>query len=97
MLCIATLTMESGLLGRHRLAALVGAGLVAGIALETVPARRWRHAGAAVFGTAAWLARSAVGPALTGALLTRVLARTNGSAPHLQANQRCNDYLRDEC
>jgi len=57
---------------KHRLSALIGAGLLGGLAAATVPPKHWARLGAAVFGGAAWLARSAIGPAVLGALWTRV-------------------------
>jgi len=56
----------------HRLSALIGAGLLGGFAAATVPPKHWARLGAAVFGGAAWLTRSAIGPAVLGALWTRV-------------------------
>jgi len=58
------------LIGRHRLFLLIGGGLLGGLALATVPPKRWARAGAALFGGSAWLARSALGPAIFGALWT---------------------------
>ncbi len=56
-------------LARCRLALLLGGGLLAGYAIATVPPRHWSRVGAALLGSSAWLARSAFGPALIGALL----------------------------
>lgn len=75
-----------GRIERHRAAVLVGTGLLGGIALETVSPQRWSRVGAALFGTGAWLARSALGPALIGALFTGVLARPNGRDPSTQGS-----------
>jgi len=65
---------------QHRLSALIGAGLLGGLAVATVPPKHWARLGAAVFGGAAWLTRSAIGPALLGALWTRVQG-SSGRAP----------------
>jgi len=67
--------------GQHRLSALIGEGLFGGLAVATVPPKHWARVGAAVFGGAAWLARSAIGPAVLGALWTRV----QGSSAHASA------------
>ena len=65
---------------QHRLSVLIGAGLFGGLAAATVPPKHWARLGAAVFGGAAWLTRSAIGPALLGALWTRVQG-SSGRAP----------------
>ena len=63
-------------LDRHRLALLAGGGLAGGLALATVSPGYWRCAGALLFGGAASLTRSPIGPALLGALLVRFLGRS---------------------
>jgi hypothetical protein len=64
-------------LGRHRLALLIGGGLLGGFALARASPRRWSRIGAAVFGSSAWLARSPVGPALLAAVWTALSGRTH--------------------
>ena len=59
---------------RHRLALLIGGGLLSGLALASVTPKRWSGVGAALFGGGAWLARSEVGPAIFAALWTSVLS-----------------------
>ena len=54
--------------GRHRLSWLIGGGLLGGFALAMLPPKRWARAGALLFGGGARLMRSALGPALLGAL-----------------------------
>lgn len=73
-------------LRRHRLALLIGGGLLGGIALATVAPKRWSRVGAALFGGSARLARSAVGPAVLGALWTSILSSTTGT--HRSASTR---------
>jgi hypothetical protein len=58
------------LLGRHRLAWLIGSGLLGGVALATVPPKRWSRLGALLFGNGAALLRSPLGLPLLGALWT---------------------------
>lgn len=65
---------------RHRLSMLIGGGLLGGIALTTVSPRRWSRVGGALFGGSAWLARSAIGPALLSAVWAHLLSRS--AAPH---------------
>ena len=67
-------------LRRHRLSMLIGGGLLSGIALATVSPRRWSRMGGALFGGSAWLARSAIGPALVSAVWAHLLSRA--AAPH---------------
>jgi len=57
---------------RHRLSLLIGGGLLGGLALATVSPKHWSRVGAALFGGGAWLARSAIGPAVLGALWTNI-------------------------
>ena len=54
----------------HRLSVLIGGGLLGGLVLATVPPKGWARVGAAVFGGSTWLVRSAIGPAILGALWT---------------------------
>ena len=61
-------------LDRYRLPALIGGGVLSGLALATISPRRWSRAGAALFGSGAWLARSPAGPALLAALWTSILS-----------------------
>ena len=70
-----------GFFRKHRLSALIGAGLLGGLAAATVPPKHWARLGAGVFGGAAWLTRSAIGPAVLGALWSRV----QGSSAHASA------------
>jgi len=65
---------------KHRLSVLIGTGLLGGLAAATVPPKHWAHLGAAVFGGAAWLARSAIGPAVLGALWARVQSQPSARA-----------------
>lgn len=53
---------------RHRLPWLIGGGLLGGLALAILPPKRWAQAGALLLGGGARLMRSALGPALLGAL-----------------------------
>lgn len=87
----------SGRIERQRAAVLVGAGLLGGIALETVSPQRWSRVGAALFGTGAWLARSAIGPALVGALFSSVLTRSNESDVGKQGSESCGDDTNEGC
>lgn len=64
-------------LGRHRLALLIGGGLLGGFAVAGASPKYWSRAGAALFGAGARLARSPIGPALLGGLLTRFLGSSN--------------------
>jgi len=59
-------------MGQHRFSLLVGGGLLGGLALTAVPTKTWAQIGAALFGGSAWIARSAVGPAVFGALWTSI-------------------------
>lgn len=59
---------------QHRLSVLIGGGLLGGCAVAMVPPKHWARIGAALFGGGAWLTRSAIGPALLGALWTRIQA-----------------------
>lgn len=52
----------------HRLSWLIGGGLLGGLALAILPPKRWAQAGALLLGCGARLMRSALGPALLGAL-----------------------------
>ncbi|MEO8803047.1 MAG: hypothetical protein ABI304_03535 [Rudaea sp.] len=83
-------------LERHRLGVLIGAGLLSGIALTTVSPQRWSGVGAAVFGSGAWLARSAVGPALIGALLTSIFSRPKARDRDAPQHQCCSNTLGNE-
>jgi hypothetical protein len=69
-------------IGRHRLSLLIGGGLLGGLALAMVPPKRWARVGAGLFGGSAWLVRSALGPAVLGALWTNISrsARTPATA-----------------
>lgn len=84
-------------LERHRLGVLIGTGLLSGIALTTVSTQRWSRVGAAVFGSGAWLARSAVGPALIGALYTSLLARPTGPDTRALQRKTHSNPVSDEC
>jgi hypothetical protein len=55
-------------LARHRLGLLIGGGLLGGVALATVPPKRWAGVGALLFGGGASLLRSPLGPVLLGVL-----------------------------
>lgn len=62
---------------RHRVAWIVGGGLLGGWALNWLPLRAWARIGAAIGGTGALLARSFLTPLIAGALLA--LAQTTRS------------------
>lgn len=64
-----------GRLQQYRLPALIGSGLLGGLAVATVAPKHWARLGAAMFGGTAWLVRSAIGPALLGALGAHVESR----------------------
>lgn len=66
-------------IGRHTLSLLIGSGLLGGFALSIVSPKHWARVGAALFGGSAWLARSAIGPAVLGALWTNIQS-TSSSA-----------------
>ena len=53
---------------RHRLALLIGGGLLGGLALASVTPKHWSGVGAALFGGGAWLVRSEVGSPILAAL-----------------------------
>ncbi len=72
--------------GRHRLALLIGSGLLGGIALATLRPKAWSRVGAVLFGSGAWLARSPVGPALLGALWTNILSDSTATRRPAVAN-----------
>jgi hypothetical protein len=55
---------------RHRALVLIGGGLLAGVALAGAAPKQWSRAGATLFGTAARLMRSSLGPVLVGAWLS---------------------------
>ena len=59
-------------LRRHRVALLIGSGLLGGLAVATVAPKRWARLGALVFGGGAWLTRSALMPTLLAALSPRM-------------------------
>jgi hypothetical protein len=59
-------------ISQHRLSLLIGGGLLGGLALTAVPTKLWARIGAALFGGSAWIARSAIGPAVFGALWTSI-------------------------
>ena len=56
----------------HRLFVLIGGGLLSGLAVAAVSPKHWARIGAALFGGSAWLTRSAIGPAVLGALWTTI-------------------------
>lgn len=58
---------------RHRLALVLGGGLVSGFVLTAAPPRLWSRVGAALFGGGGWLLRSPFAPTLFGALWTKIL------------------------
>jgi hypothetical protein len=66
-------------LHRHRNALILFGGFATGLALTFLPPRWWARIGAAVGATAAGLARSALTPAVVGAVLARV-QRSDASA-----------------
>jgi hypothetical protein len=57
---------------RQRLPWLIGGGFLGGLALAMVPPKRWASLGAVLFGGSAWLARSAIGPAMLSALWSEI-------------------------
>ena len=59
-------------LRRHRVALLIGSGLLGGFAIATVAPKRWARLGALVFGGGAWLMCSALMPTPLGALWPRM-------------------------
>jgi len=67
---------------RHRLSWLIGGGLLGGLALAILPPKRWAQAGALLLGGGARrLMRSALAPALLGALwMNRADSRTAARA-----------------
>jgi len=67
-------------LDRHRNSLVLFGGFATGLALTFLPPGWWARIGATVGATAAGLARSALTPAVIGALLARV-QRSDASAP----------------
>ena len=67
---------------RHRVGFLIGGGLLGGFAVAWVPPRRVARAGAAATRLVAWIAGSAVGPVLLGALAARLLGPRADASPH---------------
>ena len=59
-------------LSRHRVALLIGSGLLSSLAFATVPPRRLARVGASLFAGSASLARSPLIPLFLGALLTNM-------------------------
>lgn len=57
---------------RHRVALLIGSGLLSSLAFATVPQRRLAHIGASLFAGSASLARSPLMPLFLGALLSNI-------------------------
>jgi hypothetical protein len=66
-------------LHQHRSAITLIGGFSAGLALALLPSRWWARAGAALGTTAASTARSALAPAIIGALLSHMLNREDAS------------------
>ena len=77
--CVATAAVTVPPPGHHKLALLIGGGLLGGIALATLRPKVWSRVGAVLFGSGAWLARSPVGPALLGALWTNILSNSTAT------------------
>jgi hypothetical protein len=75
-------------LRRHRVALLIGGGLLSGLAFATVPSKRLARIGASLFAGSARLVRSPLMPAFLGALLTSV--RRSNKASGASATDKSN-------
>jgi len=72
---------------RHRLALVLGGGLLSGFVLSTAPPKLWSRMGAALFGGCGWLLRSPLAPTLLGALWTNIL-RVPATPPAAAPDER---------
>ena len=83
-------------LRRHRVALLIGSGLLGGFAIATVAPKRWARLGALVSSGGAWLTHSALMPALLRALWPRMRKATDVREAHGVAQGNGQSGIRSE-
>jgi hypothetical protein len=61
-------------MSKRRALLLLGGGTLGGIALASIGPKHWARAGAALFGSGAWLARLPIAPLVLSLILARLPA-----------------------